>query len=291
VSLRGSANGMNIFVDESGSFVLANRKNAFCVVAAYIIPDRQLEEMESLIAALRAESGAGAETKLRDLPEDKYVGLLSKLSSLDGLAFAVAVDVGLHRPQHIECHRNMQARKIRQNAPRMVYEEGRSAVIALADAMEALPLQLYTQLVCQVGLFHTILTRAPVYYVQRDPSVLAAFRWRVDRKAQSPTKYERAFKDVLAALLQSRSIQDPMIMLEGADYSFFHRFEYEAGGVPEYLERDYGIQIESGTNVGKLIHEDFQFVDSDLSAGVQVADLIAGGVRRLLRGGEEVLSR
>lgn len=278
---------MNIFIDESGTFVLSNRRNAFCVVAAYITPDEQLESMTGLVAALRAESGAGAETKLRDLAEDKYVAFLDQLASLGGLAFAVAVDVGFHRYQQIEHHRNIQVQKIRENIPRMLFEEGRVAVASLADGIEKLPLQLYTQLVCQVRLFHTILTRALVYYVQREPSALAAFRWRIDRKAQSPTKYERAFKDILAGLLQSSSLQDPMIVLEGADYSFFRRFEYEDGQAPEYLQRDYGILIKSGTNLGKILYEDFEFVDSDCCAGVQVADLVAGGVRRLLRGGFE----
>ncbi|MEX3693626.1 DUF3800 domain-containing protein [Paraburkholderia sp. BR14263] len=287
MNLPEASTGLNIFVDESGTFVLSNRKNAFCVVAAYVVPGRQLEEVAGLVTALRTKSGAGAETKLRDLPDEGYAAFLDQLRGLDGLAFAVAVDVGLHRGRQIEHHRNMQAQKIRQNAPRMLYEEGRAAVTALADGIEKLPLQLYTQLVCQVGLFHTILTRALVYYVQRDPCTLAAFRWRVDRKAQSPTKYERAFKEILAGLLQSRSLQDPMIMLEGADYSYFRRFEYEDGQAPEYLQREYGLSINSGTNLGKILHEDFQFVDSDCSAGIQVADLVAGGVRRLLRGGFE----
>ncbi|MCG5077109.1 hypothetical protein [Paraburkholderia tagetis] len=175
-----SPNGLNIFVDESGTFVLSNRKSAFCVVAAYVIPDRQLNEVADLISALRADSGAGAETKLRDLAEDSYGAFLGSLGRLGGLAFAVAVDVGLHRSEQVEHHRNMQARKIRENVPKMLYEEGRAALASLADGIETLPLQLYTQLVCQVGLFHTILTKAPLYFVQRDPSALSAFRWRID---------------------------------------------------------------------------------------------------------------
>ena len=33
-----------------------------------------------------------------------------------------------------------------------------------------------------------------------------------------------------------------------------------------------------------MIREDFQYVDSNLVAGVQVADLFSAGLRRLLRG-------
>jgi hypothetical protein len=278
---------MNIFVDESGTFSASSRRGSWCVVAAYVIPERHTAQLEALINDLRDEASAGAETKLRHLTEARYFDFLRDLSHLDGLAFFVAVDVSLHRPSQIEHHRNMQAAKIRENVDRMVYDEGRRAIIALAKAIESLPLQLYTQLVCQLELFHRVLTRAPVYYVQRDPASLSAFRWRVDQKAKTPTKYERAFRDIVAAALQTKSLRDPMIMLEGEDYSFFNRFQYAPGEAPEYLARDYGIVVDADTNLGKMVYEDFQFADSNGSAGIQAADLLAGGLRRLLRGGYE----
>lgn len=276
---------MNIFVDESGTFSFASRRGSWCVVAAYVIRDSSAAPLEDLIGDLRREGAAGAETKLRHLTDERFTRFLSDLSDLDGLAFFVAADVGLHRPGQVEHHRNMQAAKIRQNASRMVYEDGRRMVLALANTIATLPLQLYTQLTCQLELFHKVLVNAPVYFVQRDPAALATFRWRIDQKARSPTKYERAFREVLAAFLQTKSLREPMLSLQGADYSHFQRFEYPPGGAPEYLARDYGIDIESGVNVGMMVYEDFQFVDSNTCAGIQAADLLAGGLRRLLRGG------
>lgn len=276
---------MNIFVDESGTFSFANRRDSWCVIAAYVVPDANLGRLQDLVTELRRDGAAGAETKLRDLDEQRFTRFLLDLRELDGLAFFVAADVGLHRVAQVERHRNLQAAKIRERVDRMVHEEGRRAVSDLADAIGSLPLQLYTQLTCQLELFHKVLVNAPVYFVQRDPSALSAFRWRIDQKAKSPTKYERTFRQVLAAVLQTKSLREPMMALEGADYSHFSRFEYPPGEAPEYLARDYGIHIESGINVGMMVYEDFQFVDSDACAGVQAADLLAGGLRRLLRGG------
>jgi hypothetical protein len=51
------------------------------------------------------------------------------------------------------------------------------------------------------------------------------------------------------------------------------------------LKDDYGIESNGGLNIGKMIGEDFQLVDSASTHGVQVADLIASGIRRLFRGG------
>ena len=75
-------------------------------------------------------------------------------------------------------------------------------------------------------------------------------------------------------------------MLEGADYSALSRFEYPENKAPEYLQRDYGFELgreAPGLNIGKVMREDIQFVDSQKNHGVQVADLLAAGVRRVLR--------
>jgi hypothetical protein len=67
------------------------------VIAAYVIPDPKLDRLQQLITELRREGAAGAETKLRDLTEQRFTQFLVDLHALDGLAFFVAADVGLHR--------------------------------------------------------------------------------------------------------------------------------------------------------------------------------------------------
>ncbi len=47
----------------------------------------------------------------------------------------------------------------------------------------------------------------------------------------------------------------------------------------------YGLEVESGFNIAKVMHEDFEFVDSAHHLGVQIGDLLASGLRRCLRGG------
>jgi hypothetical protein len=78
-----------------------------------------------------------------------------------------------------------------------------------------------------------------------------------------------------------------MIFLEGADYRHFRPFEYEPGTAPTYLEETYGLDVDTSSgnslNVGKMINDDFRYVDSQKFSGVQVADMIASGIRRVLR--------
>lgn len=278
---------MYIFVDESGTFTLTDRENAWCSIAAFVLPESKRRPLDALVSDLRFKHGAGNEVKLGAIPEESFVKFLTDLEKLGGIAFALAVDVSLHRRDEIQRHHQIQVDKIRQNIDRMKYEGGRRAVADLADEISALPLQLYTQLILQVELVHTVLQYAPLYYVQRQPLALAHFRWRVDQKDRIPNRYEKAFQKILPALLQTKSLRDPMVFLEGADYRHFKRFEYEPGNAPNYLKEAYGLDVdtsdENSVNVGRIINDDFCYVDSQKFSGVQVADMIASGVRRVLR--------
>lgn len=276
---------MFVFVDESGTFTESSKPDSWCVVAAYVLPDNQAPHASRLVRRLRSIYG-GNETKLSQMREKDYFESLGKLAALPGLGFAVACDVSLHSRDVVEAHREAQASKVLQHVGKMRFESGRKELQALADDLRKLPFQLYAQLVLQVLLFDEVLRRAPLYYAQRRPQTLARLRWRLDRKDVTQTAYEDAFRRILPSLLQSGSFDNPMIMLsEGADYSHFRRFDFP-DGPPDYLA-EYGIHVKDGADVGKMVREDFELVDSALVDGVQIADLLAAGVRRLLRGGFE----
>lgn len=233
---------------------------------------------------LRRSHGAGAEVKISDLPEAAFLAFLRDLRAMHGLLFAVAMDVGFNDRASVTAHQAGQVAKILEHIDKMLYPGGRKGLQDLADEIAALPLQLYTQLMCQLQLFHAVLRMAPVYFVQRYPGTLSAFRWRLDRKDTVPTPYERAFRHILPAILQTMSMRDPMISLIGANYRHMKRFEFPDGKLPAYLEEAYGIEIKHGLDVGKIVREDFELVDSAAVSGVQVADLCASGLSRLMRG-------
>lgn len=165
----------------------------------------------------------------------------------------------------------------------MHYDEGKSALADLADRIESLPAQLYVQLICQVGLFEDIISRSINYFVQRQPKTLREFRWRIDQKNSAKPTFERTFVQVAPALLQSRSINEPMMFIRQFDYSEMKAYEFADGKAPDYLQKDYGLPEMDGFDVQKLLRGNVQFPDSKDSDGVQVADLVASSLRRLLR--------
>lgn len=275
---------MNIYVDESGTFTQSNSPGAWCVVTAYVAPEHSRRAIGELMSAIRSRNGGG-ETKLKHLKEEEYIQFLRQLAQLDGVAFAVATDLGLETRASIERHRDKQAGKIDENHDRMIYESGRQMVLEQSARLRSLPAQLYLQMVCQFMLFQRVINLGSLYFVQRYPPAIGNFRWRLDRKDREPKAYENAFKDLLPAMLQTKTFAQPMITLTGANYSHFNKFVYAEGEIPSYLQSEFGIVCERAANIGKIINDDFKLVDSASSPGVQVADLLAGGLRRLLRGG------
>jgi len=276
---------MNIFVDESGTFRTAPVADAWCVLVAYVSPEIDRAPLARLIGDLRVEISGGGEVKLRDLTESRYARFLTDLARLRGIAFGVAMDAYQHSDAQLIHHRDMQAQKVLTHIEKMHHAEARRGLEDLAQAIRLLPVQLYAQLCAQVELCHAVLRTGITYFAQRHPPTLAHLRWRVDRKDTIPTAYENAFRIILPALLQTKSLRDPILQLTGADYSFFQRFEFPRGAAPTFLRDDYGIDMETDPlDVGKMIREDFRLVDSAAVPGVQVADLLASGLRRTMRG-------
>ena len=281
---------MKIAIDESGTFVYSNVENSWNCVAAYVYPEihnRRIKEEVSQLLQRHAKDGQ-KEVKLRDLSESEYMDFLVRLSKWDGVLYAISTNSAVNTPETVNQHQQEQTRKMLQHVDKMLYESGRESVRALARRVSELPHQLYVQMICQVQLVIQILHSAVIYFVQRYPPTLSRFRWRIDQKNSTPTSYEEAYSQVLPAFLQSASLREPMPMLEGADYRWFDRFYFPKGDEPTYLRDTYGIDIEDGDdrklNVGQLVREDVRFVDSKSDAGVQVADLLASGLRRCLRG-------
>ena len=280
---------MYIFIDESGSFVKATKGNSWNVVAAYMTPEAEMSRIEHTLAELKQVAGVDQEqeVKLRDLSEIHYATFLSYFGQMEGVLFVAATDAAKSDVSDIVQHRNNQAASITKHVHLMQHGSGKQALLKLSDKVQHLSPQLYIQLQCQVRLMYAVVHLGVLYFVQRRPEELGSFRWRIDQKNVRRTEYETAFETITLGLLQSISLEEPIMMLNGADYSAFKRFDYAKGEAPDYLRTTYGIDIDvsDSTNIGKVVHEDLKFVDSQQEIGVQVADFLASGMRRCLRMG------
>ena len=282
---------MHIYIDESGSFVDAKNEGSWNCVLAYIAPSSDIRKAKIALRDLKLRSGykKNDEIKLRQIKDKDYFQFLSDLGKLNGVVFAVATDSGKNNDNDITLHQKKQSDAILINLPRMKYKGGRDAVQFLGNQLLKLSPQLYAQLWCQVILIHEITTHGILYFVQRFPQSLGNFKWRIDQKNSSKIDFEDAFEKITPMLIQSFTIDKPAVFLEGANYNALHKYAFEKGKVPTYLKDEYGIDISStnkiNININKLVRDDLDFVDSKVSKGIQIADLLSSGIRRCFRNG------
>lgn len=175
---------INVYIDESGSFVSASKPGSWNAVAAFAVPEIARKGLEAAVARIKMLMGrtGSKEVKLNDVNESSYFSFLAQLRTLNGTLFCVATDAGFNTTETVAQHQKEQVGKIVHHIDKMIYNSGRQAVAFLASQVEKLSPQLYVQLFCQVSLMHDVVSRAITYYAQHNPATLSEFRWRIDCK-------------------------------------------------------------------------------------------------------------
>lgn len=279
---------MEIWIDESGNFSLKGAmKNNWCVTAAYVTPPTVKKHYTRVLRELKHHTKVNIrkEIKLRDISEHHYIDFLRDLNELNGVLFCSATDSGINEVSRVIEHQNGLASWTQQYVGKMRYEGGKKSLEILAHEIGDLSPQLYIQLHLQVCLMESIVRRGINYFVQRNPNSLQKFQWRIDRKAaESKTNFERVFEKLSPGLLQTLSIRHPSELVDGFDYRPMRKFFLEKGGFSEeLLEELPHLRDKSSWNIQKIVRDNIEFEDSASSIGIQIADLLAAGLRRLLR--------
>lgn len=280
---------LKIFIDESGSFAPAEHPDSWNLTSALVLPAPDKRKCVKALRDLKKENEFkhNYEVKLKDVSEDSYLSFLHKLGSTDCTLYAVATDAGTQTVDDIETHRDQQADKIEEHKDKMQHKEMTKHLEDQADQVRKLAPQLYLQLICQTTLMSNLIRKSILFYVQRCPKQLNAFQWKIDEKtAGGISNYEQSFRSLVPPFLQSESLKNPDVHVTDFDYSAMNDFFYTEYNKPQYLEKDYGIKTSSGggLNIGKVVWDDFEFVDSKNEEGVQIIDLLVSGIRRTLRG-------
>lgn len=279
---------MELFIDEAGSFVSKNAKpDSWCITGLYVYPDYKKKRYIKVIRNLKSRLNINRndEIKINKIPENIYIKFLDELNSINGTFFCVATDSFLNQTDLVNNHKLKTKENILSQVSIMKYETGKEATKYLASQFEGLSDQLYIQLHCQIQMILTFINRGIAYYVQRNANSLSTFKWRIDRK--EPKKildYEEAFEKFAPVLLQTFSLNEPALALNFCNYEPMSEFMYRKGEIPEYLVEKFPyLSSEEGFDIQKIVRNDMKFIDSKLSEGIQVVDLLSSGMRKLLR--------
>lgn len=279
---------MEILIDEAGTFAVKGApKNSWCVVAAYACPETEKRKYKSILGKLKRSVNAkySDEIKLNQVTEKNYITFLKDLNEVNGALLCTATDSGLNLESLVKKHQKAQASLMVKDIDEMKYESGRNAISYLTSQLSSLPVQLYIQLCCQIQLIYSFVNRGISYFVQKNPHSLKHFCWKIDQKEKlKKIDFEDAFEKFCPVLLQSFSIQEPMPILDWCDYRPMAKYRYKKGKIPEYLVDKFPhLKDEEGFNIQKIVRKDMKFLDSKSYHGIQIADLLASGLRRLLK--------
>jgi len=276
---------MKIYIDESGVFLPTEKESAFSVVLSYSILERERFEIAKQLKNMKINAGfkSNQEIKISRLNEIDVYKFICRLNAFDSTANACVMYMTNSELPDIINHRNEQAELIVANIDKMKYETGKEGLRILKNYCLGLSPQLYAQFTAQMDLtYRTVHSNIP-YYIQRDPYCLQRFEWTFDAKAIEKTKFETFLERIAPALIQTRSFTEPLIMIEGYDYSCINRYYKNNGKLPEYLNDVYGIKGKSGIDIQTLLREFIEFKDSKKEFGLQVADILAATLRRCFR--------
>ena len=279
---------MLIFIDESGNFARPSTPHRVSCVVALLIPESfattLFRRFRRLIRPWRERR---IEVKGSALSEPQIASVLSMLRRFDVIAFADCIDVGRHTDAGIEAHKAEQGQALERSAARVTSPILAEQIRDLANRIRRLPNQLYVQAVVLTEVADRVVRHGPLYYAQRIPSTLGAFRWRVDAKDVDVTPYERLWMEIVKPVMQTKSLEVPTPSLIGADYSAFAPFEEVLPEAPVHL-RD---SLPEGDRGGPFhvidlnrMMADLRFRSSGSLSGLQLADMVASAITRACNG-------
>lgn len=274
---------MHIFIDESGTFTIPeNGRFSPCVQGALVVPDYKLDQLFKKYSRIRhslpKENG---EVKGRLMKEPDVAKVIEILRRNLCIFEAVVVEMSLEVPGEVEEHRSRAANGLTKNLTSDHQPELIENVWKHRAYLEKMSLPLYVQYTMISELFARIVREVPVYWAQRRMNEVINYHWVVDGKGDSQnTKSEDWWSVMKLGLLQSKLAREPMIALEGLDYSKFdEKFRMP---MPNYLKETI-LPFEEGFDLRLLFDESFRF-SSKADFGLELADIVTNATRRALKG-------
>lgn len=274
---------MHIFIDESGTFALSDQ-SSISAVGSLVVPSYRMADFERLYARLRKTLPKHkGEVKGRLLDEGQVTQVAGLVRRMEGIFDVVLVDMAMHSRDALEVHRANQAVAITAHLTEAHHPNLVAQVWKLRRELEGMSLQLYVQAIAMQTLVYHTLNHANTYLAFRQPKELAAYHWTIDAKHDGDHRvpWEEWWRDVVMPMLESHTMREPFMMVEGGDYSGHARFETTPSEWKMQFVR--GGTGDSFLSIREVLREDFRF-SSASEPGLEVVDILVNAMRRSLAG-------
>jgi hypothetical protein len=266
---------MHIFIDEAGLFIYSPLANTWSIVGALVIPDSQYKSAHRALQKFKQENAliTSSELQRNSYSQESYESLLSTLAAIGCTAYFIGMDGGYQNK--IDILRTNKINAVKAWAKTLTGTELQSAA-GVESQLAEVSAQLFFQAMCHMQLMYQITNRALSFYDIRYPDSLARFNWRVDRKdLRTVTKMEKIIESIASGVVSSRTGDFPLKLFDSLAYSFFPYFT----DLPADNRNAHG-----GIDLVKLMFDSYALRNSRRSPGLQLSDLVIGGIRRCLKG-------
>jgi len=275
---------MKIYIDESGIFSNPNIKpHAVSCIAGLIIPENKEDEIfkkfNDISSNWATDSG---EIKGSRLNEPEVAATISLLKDYQVVLEVCAIDLGIHTNEEIEKHKHLQGDNLVENITPEFHPSLVNQLSELKSKIEKMPNQLYTQFITLTELVNSILRSAMLYYCQAVPETLESFNWIIDAKDNQKTEYEDIWSILAMGFLQTVFLNNPIKVLDTGDFTSLKKYEYRTAEIPNHLKKyaKKDINRSSRFDLKKVLTENLYFIDSKMSTGLQIVDILVNTVRR-----------
>jgi Protein of unknown function (DUF3800) len=270
-------------------------RSLFSLVLSLIIPSSIEQELFYEFLRLRDTwPNRDIEIKGSCLDESQADQVIGLVLRYDPLVQFIALDANTHPDPLVETFKNGQADGVTANITREHHPGPIPHMHQLGEAIRAMPNQLFLQAFATWELIIRTIREGTLYFVQRQPKELDDVAWIIDRKDRTITQMEEAWSTLILPLSESAFAKEPLICIEGEDYSHFDaRYGFtEATADQEMLRHIRWLssiyrmppktRVWTGIDAKRLLTEQLTFQNSRDSLGLQLCDMLAAILRRAL---------
>lgn len=277
---------MQIYIDESGSFLQPKSGHRVSAVGALVVPDSRAAPLFDEFTRLIHSWGKVGEVKGSSLSEIEIAGVIELVGRYDVLFDVRAIDMGQHDAARITAFQDRQSAAVMEHITNAHHPSWHEWGTKTEGRMRALSPQLFTQCMVTIYLVLDLIQIATLYYVQRMPDELGRFQWRIDPKdPKRRTELEMLWTDVILPMGQTQSIGDPFSTMEGCDYSRFKRYYIDRKDMPASMVQHMSDDPNAGgLDFKKILLEDLDFPDSKSEVRLQIVDILLAAFCRALNG-------
>ena len=283
---------MKTYIDESGSFShISSGNSSISCVAALTVPDCTRKDLFRAFGDLKNHWGLINSPKAGQLNESQILEVVDLLLQHHAFLHVAVTDTGMTNQNEISLYKNAQVEAIQRNLTDKHHPNLRTQLDEICQEIKALSFPNYIEYSLLTELIERVFRDMTLWYATHNARELADFGWTLDSKDKQPTKAERIWKVLVAAYLQTRFLQEPLICLQGANYSYLDKYlirdnrpEHLPASILDLDEKD---QFE-GYDIGKIIRDKIKFRDDKNTLGLQLAHIVGNAYRRALVGNIEI---